>query len=157
MVFFFLGIILGIFASLKLSYITTHYLNEWFTISEQWLPIISFGLSFLLVFLAARFIANLLEGVLKLVMLNFFNKIAGGILGATISFIVLSIGIWYVSNMNVLPENYRQDSKIYETSMQFAPLFIEKTSEFIPYMKNLFESLQEMFIDFDEKHMIIEE
>ena len=153
MLFFIVGISLGVAASLKLSYITANYLHQYFNINEQWLPVISFLASFLVVFLLARFVANLLEKVLSFLQLNFINKIIGGSLGLLVGFGLASIAIWYGTNLNVLQPGLTNNSIFYPYLNTTAPFIVETVSEWLPYMKSLLADLQLMFTNFAENEL----
>lgn len=152
--FFLIGITLGVIASLKLSFVTAHYLNSWFNISDAWLPLLSLLASFLIVFLLARFLANMLEKFLKSIQLNSINKIIGGLLASTIAFSLVSIGYWYLTELNFLKPELTQNSRTYQASIEFAPIIIEQVSQIIPYMKDLLQSLDEMFNKFANQQSI---
>lgn len=152
--FFLIGITLGVIASLKLSFVTAHYLNSWLNISDAWLPLLSLLASFLIVFLLARFLANLLEKFLKSIQLNSMNKIIGGLLASGIAFSLISIGYWYLTELNFLKPDLTQNSRTYQASIEIAPVIIQQISQVIPYMKGLLQSLDEMFSQFANQQAI---
>lgn len=151
MAFFFAGLFFGIFASLKLSTTTSMYLEQWFNIAPSWLPIISLVLTFLLVFILLRYVAHLLKKFLELLHLNFINQIVGGVLGAVLAFGVLSIGIWYLVESPLMKSTALTESNVYPYMAEFAPLFIDKVSNILPFMKGLLQDISELFDQHQEK------
>lgn len=148
MLFLFVGIVLGLFASLHLSYITASYISQWIQLSEAWMPTVSFVVSFLLVFWAARFIAGIIKGILKITFLNLFNKLIGGIMSALACFFCATIFIWYLIGLNMLPAHMAFGSMSYTVSFTFAPVFLETMSNLFPILNKLIASLQNMFEEF---------
>ena len=148
MIFFLLGITLGLFASLELSYITTQYLESYLSLSDEWMPILSFVCSFLIVFLLAIFLARLLENLMKIVFLGFFNRLAGGLVAGLIAFGTVSILYWYLQNLELLQATTTAESKFFDTSIAFAPFFIQSVSAILPFATDLMDQMQELFEKF---------
>jgi membrane protein required for colicin V production len=56
-IFSFIAIIIGVAAAMKLSFIVTGWLQEFFNTGKQWLPILSFLIVFIGVVLLIRWLA----------------------------------------------------------------------------------------------------
>ena len=69
-VFSFLAFIIGLAAALKLSTLVADYLGTATSISSRWLPFLAFTLVFIAVILLVRLGAKLIEGSLRLAMLD---------------------------------------------------------------------------------------
>jgi membrane protein required for colicin V production len=95
------GIIIGlatIFALILGIYIAVHFSNfldalllEKLSPSREWLPILSFSFTFLLVVIAVIIIAHLTEKVADVVGLGFMNRLGGAFLGILKGIILISI------------------------------------------------------------------
>ncbi len=145
MIFFFLGLLLGIIAALKFSTVTAGYLLEWFHVGEKWLPILSLAVTFLGTFLLVRFVAAFLERILKTIHLNFINKLVGGALGAGIGFLCLSVLVWYISGFGFISTHQQESSNFLPMIQDLAPGFIAKAQSIIPFMGDLLESIKTLF------------
>src|SRR5689334_10933665 len=76
-IFSFLALIIGLAAAIKLSTIVAGYIGKAVNVSDQWLPIISFAVVFMLVVLLVRLGANLIERSIEIAMLGWVNKLGG--------------------------------------------------------------------------------
>lgn len=75
------GIFLGIWLALHSSDAMAGWLKKETEISSDWIPHTAFLLVFVLTYVGAFLAGKALSGSLKLMMLGFFNKLAGGIFG----------------------------------------------------------------------------
>ena len=55
------ALFIGIFAALKFSHIAAVYLQDWFSISSKYLPLISFLAVFILIIILIRLLGKLVE------------------------------------------------------------------------------------------------
>ena len=74
---FFLGIVIGIAAALKFSVVVAGWFQNNTNIGSQWFPFISFILVAIGVIIIIRWIANVLEAAIDLVLLGWLNKVGG--------------------------------------------------------------------------------
>lgn len=72
-----ISIIAGIWASARFANIVTGWISQYITASEQILKVVAFALILVAVFLALAALGKLLEGMFKLVMLGWLNKLLG--------------------------------------------------------------------------------
>src|SRR5882762_6757247 len=71
------AVIVGIAAAMKLSIVAGKYISKVIKIPDQWLPIISFAIVFLLVVILIRWGARAIGKAVEMVMLGWVNKIGG--------------------------------------------------------------------------------
>src|SRR5450432_2625915 len=76
-VFSLVAIIVGLAAAIKLSTVVAGYIGKAVKISDQWLPVISFAVVFLIVVLLVRLGANAVQKIAEAVMLGWVNRIGG--------------------------------------------------------------------------------
>lgn len=112
------ALVLGIFAAWHFSDYTEGILTEKFDLQSEYLHIIAFALTFIIVVVITHLIGKLLESVVKMVMLGFVNKLAGLVFGTLKIALVLS-GIFYILSMTDLSENLisketKEKSLLYE-------------------------------------------
>lgn len=145
MVFFFVGLFIGVIAALKFSSVTAEYLVDWFNINGPWLPVLAMLVTFGLVFALVRWLAKVLEGLLKMVFLNFFNKVIGGALGAGIAFISVSVLLWYASGFGLFGGDAASSSQFLPLTQELAPGLIAYVQSIIPFLGDLLENIKDLF------------
>jgi len=144
-----LAIVIGIMAAVYLSELTAIYIDKWFNISSKYLPMISFMVVFISIYLLFRLLENMLEGFFKLLKLNFINQLAGAIIWSVIWIMLFSTILFYSNNAGLLSPELKNESVVYEKTEPFAPKTIETIGKVIPPVKNIFNSLQQWFKDLE--------
>ena len=131
-----LSLLIGILAALKLSPIVMDILESLLKTS----PAVSFLLGVIITFLGVmyliRYASTKFEDLLKVVNINFINKIAGGTLQALFYAYLLSLSLWLVDAMSVLKPEVKEASITYSL---LEPL-PEKGKTFFMAVKPLFKS-----------------
>jgi len=136
-IFNILSIFIAVIAALKLSPIVIRFIDSSFDFSQAVNFIVGFVLTFFVVMLGIRFLANQLENLMKAIKLNFINKFAGGMLSAVILVMIFSGALWLTNELTVLPQSIKDDSVTY-------PIL-----ELIPQATiGIFGGLKPLFIDF---------
>ena len=83
------GVILGVWAGLRLAWVFADYYQENFEVPEAVIPLIAFLSAFLLVLIVVIMIGRLLRKILEKAALSGFDKIAGALFGGLkLAFIV---------------------------------------------------------------------
>lgn len=144
-----LAIVIGIMAAVYLSELTAIYIDKWFNVSSKYLPLISFMVVFIGIYLLFRLLENMLEGFFKLLKLNFINQFAGAIIWSIIWVMLFSTILFYSNNAGLLSQELKTESVVYEKAEPFAPKTIEIIGKVIPPVKNIFNSLQQWFEDLE--------
>ncbi len=130
-----ISIIVGIWASARFATVTTEYLAQYITASEQVLKVISFAVILIGVFLVLGLIGRMLEGLFRLVMLGWLNKLLGVIFSALKCLLILGIVALIFNTINtrfgfVKPE-VLSDSVLY-------PIIKDTADNVFPYLKSIF-------------------
>ncbi len=86
-----IALLLGIYAALNFSSFTAGLLNDYFTLEQQYMTILSFAVTFVVVVIAVVFIGRLLEKFVNLIALGFLDKLAGGIFGIIKAAFIISV------------------------------------------------------------------
>ena len=129
------SIIAGIWASAHFADIVAAWVAQYITASEQVLKLVAFALILVVVFIALAALGKVLEGMFKLVMLGWLNKLLG------LVFALLKTGLivgFVIIAFNSLNEtfNFVQESVLNE-SVLYPPLK-KLAYEVFPYLKDLF-------------------
>lgn len=149
--FSFVAVIIGLAAALKLSAVVASRIGKTVKVSEEWLPLLSFVVVFLLVVLLIRLGAKAIERTIEIAMLGWINKLGGMILYAVIFIIVFSVVLFYAEAMHwIKPETIRA-SVTYPFVQPWGPKAINGLGAIIPAFKNMFGELEQFFEQVSKK------
>ena len=113
-VFSLLSLTLGLMAAFKFAPATTEFLRSAFNSDNPLMFIAGFLLSFVIVMVIIRFIANSLEGILKTININFINQIAGGGLMAGLFILLYSVLLWFANEGRMIDMQTKKESITYQ-------------------------------------------
>lgn len=142
--FFFISFVIGTLVSLKFSHLLSEKLEEWFTIDPTYLPLISFVILFGLTVYGVILLANALEKVLKMLMLNLFNRIAGAVFWAVIGLFLLSTAFWYAKQYELITEEMTKSSLTFEYVEPLSPYLIDKAGALMPFFQDIYDPISNM-------------
>src|SRR5690349_24700376 len=111
--FSFLAFFVGLAAALKLSVFVANQLSQSIHVTGFWLPVVSFLLVFLLVALIVRLGARWLQKTIELVWLGWMNRLLGVIFYALLYVMILSILLFYATEINLFRQDTINASKTY--------------------------------------------
>lgn len=146
----FLGILIGLAAAIKFSVTVSVWLDDKTDISAQWLPFLSFILIMIAVILAVRWIANITEAAVEIVLLGWLNKLGGIILYVLVYLMVYSIVLFYATQMGLLKEETIKASQTYGIIEPWGIKAINALGYIIPFFKDMFTDLQNFFDNLTE-------
>ena len=144
-VFSFLAIVIGLAAAIKFSVVVSAWLQGNTNIGTQWLPFISFAAIMIAVIILVRWIANILQASVEMVLLGWLNKIGGIILYAILYTMVYSVILFYATQMKLLKPETILASQTYAIIEPWAPKVIEMIGNIIPVFKDMFRDLENFF------------
>jgi len=144
-VFSFLGIIVGVAAAMKLSFIVANWLQSSFNTGKVWLPVLSFLIVLISVVILVRWIANLIQSALNVTMLGWLNKLGGVILYVMLFMSVYSVLLFYFTKMNLIKPETISASRTYSFTEPLGPRVVNTLGSIIPIFKNLFQQLSDFF------------
>jgi membrane protein required for colicin V production len=144
-VFSFIAIIIGLAAALKLSAAVAVYIGLAVNVSEEWLPLISFVVVFIIIVLLVRLGARALQNVVEVVMLGWANRIGGALFFTAIYLTVFSILLFYAVHMKWLPQSVIDKSATYSYIQPIGPKVINSFGSLLPFFKDMFAELQQFF------------
>ena len=114
------ALIAGIYGAIHFSYIAGDYLSERLQWEAQYLKIISFLITFIVIVLLVHLLGKLLTKVADVAMLGLLNKIAGGIFGLLKMAII--IGALLIFFYNVIPSKEGAEATYSKESVLYTPL-----------------------------------
>lgn len=112
------GLILGIYGAIKFSDYTAEKLTQYVDITQEWLGLISFLVTFIGIVFGVFLLAKILNKALKLVALGTVNRILGLLFGTIKFALIVSIGLYFFENMNrkfeFVEKDFAKESLLYE-------------------------------------------
>ena len=129
-----ISIIFGVWASARFANIVGDWLAQYITCSEQILKIVSFALILIVVFIALGLTGRILEGIIKLIMLGWLNKLLGVAFALVKSLLVLGLITLAFNSLNtsfsLVKPDILADSVLYPIIKDFADAVF-------PYLKSI--------------------
>lgn len=139
------AIIIGLAAAIKLSAVVAGYIGKAVRVSDQWLPVISFAVVFIIVVLLVRLGANAIQRLVESVMLGWANRIGGAIFYIAIYITVFSVVLFYAEQLNIIQPATIERSVTYSFVQPWGPKAIDGFGSILPIFKDMFAELQEFF------------
>ena len=144
-VFSLLAVIIGLAAAMKLSVIVAGYIGKSVSMSDGWLPVISFAVVFLLAILLIRLGAKIIEKTVELAMLGWLNKLFGILLFIIIFTTVFSVFLFYAEQIKLIRQSAIDQSLTYYYIQPWGPKAINSLGAVIPLFRDMFEDLKNFF------------
>lgn len=120
------ALILGIWGAIRFSGFTQTKLVEFFDLQTQYLGIIAFIITFILIVVSIHFLANALDKLLKAVALGFVVRILGMVFAIIKTVLIMSILFVVLStfdrNSKLITVEQKQESILYLPISDFAPM-----------------------------------
>jgi membrane protein required for colicin V production len=140
------ALLLGIWGAVHFSSITSELLYRHLNLQTQYLSLISFALTFVLIVIAVHLLARAIDKLLKAVALGWVNRLAGMLFGILKTAFIISIILVLINNIDkrvpFIPEEHKQGSLLYEPLSKLAPAIF-------PFLN--FNQIREKIEDIDEK------
>jgi len=137
---------LGIWGGIHFSDQVAEFVREYWGWEHPQMPVMAFGLTFLVIVQAVWLLGKLLTQVLKMVALNIFNRFAGALFGVVKFGLILGVllHLWGRMDPNgqIWPFADREKSFLYAPVQALSDLFFPHFQEVIPSLplpENLIE------------------
>jgi membrane protein required for colicin V production len=147
-IFSLFAIIIGLAAAVKFSVIVSVWLQNATHISKQWLPFLSFLLVMIGVIILVRWLANLLQASVEIMLMGWLNKLGGILLYMILYTAVYSIILFYGSKMGVINSSATDHSKCYPYLKNIGPETVDFIGYLLPFFKGMFQKLEAFFASF---------
>lgn len=119
------ALILGIWGAIQFSDITTELLIKYFALESNYLNIISFGVTFIVIVILVHVVASVINKMVNSGVLGITNKLAGMVFGILRSILFLSIVLMVFDKIDedveILPKDIKANSRMYEPIKNIAP------------------------------------
>jgi membrane protein required for colicin V production len=123
-VFLLLALFVGLYVGINFSEFFSERLKNWFDWDNQYLPIITFSLTFIAIGAMIYFLGITLDKLIKVVKLSLFNKIFGGVFSSLKTLYFVSITLILISAYDkggsFLPESAKKGSLLYQATIDFS-------------------------------------
>jgi membrane protein required for colicin V production len=150
-VFSFLAFFIGLAAALKLSAVVANHLQDFTQQPSRWWPFIAFLLVMLIVGSIVRVIGRLLEKTMEFALMGWVNKLGGFLVFAVLHTLLLSVALFYLAKMHLLPADTAKSSLVLPWIEPWGPWTIDLMSRLLPSFKNVFADLQSFFDGVEKK------
>ncbi|MES1224809.1 MAG: CvpA family protein [Bacteroidota bacterium] len=150
-VFSLIAFIIGIAAAMKLSTVVAGYIGKGVNVSDRWLPVVSFILVFIIVVIAVRWAAALLQKAVEMVLLGWVNRIGGIIVYSVLYITIFSVVLFYAQQLKLLKPEMIGESKTWGFIQPWGPKAIDGFAVVIPFFKNMFRQLESFFGNISEQ------
>jgi membrane protein required for colicin V production len=150
--FSFLAFFVGLAAALKLSAVAAAYISESANVTQRWLPVLAFLLVFVIVVFLIRIGAKMVEGVVRLAMLGWLNRMGGIFFYLLIYFFIFSIIVFYAVQLKLFKPAMTDASITFPYIQALAPKFMNAAGAVFPFLKDVFSNLLHFFQNVSNKH-----
>ena len=131
------SIIAGIWTSARFADVVSAWIGQFITASEQVLKVVAFAIILVIVFLVLAAVGKLLEGMFKLVMLGWLNKLLGVVFALLKTGLIVGLAILVFTSLNetfdLVQESVINESVLYQPLKKIA-------LEIFPYIQNIIAS-----------------
>jgi membrane protein required for colicin V production len=119
------ALILGIWGAIKFSTFTAAKLYDWFDMSGQYVGIIAFLVTFMVIVVIIHFIGIIADKFIDSISLGFLNRILGMVFGLLKSVLILSVFFVILNALDArrpfLPKEKIEGSRLYTPISDIAP------------------------------------
>jgi membrane protein required for colicin V production len=140
-----LAIIIGMLAALRLSTALAAWMMEHGWVTSAWGQIIAYVLIFIGVLWLVRLLGRAIEGVLKMAMLGFINRLIGAALYAFIGALIWSSFLWIANRAHFIAPETLSASRTYDWFAPIAPWVYAHIGAVLPFAKDAFSDLSRFF------------
>ena len=131
-----IALILGVFGAVHFSAL----LNDTVAgigVSERFVPILSFAITFILILLVVHLIAKIITKLIDALSLSFLNKIGGAAFGALKGLLICTVIVVFVNKLDqrisFLSDDMKSDSNFYLPMVEFGEnVFPKIMAEYFP-------------------------
>lgn len=112
------ALLAGVFAALKLSHFTAHFITAHWNIGYEYLYMISVAVTFVLVFILVNLIGEWVDNMVDAARLSLPNKLAGAVFNVIKVMIITGLFLVFIdridSRVHFVPGKIRQGSLFYK-------------------------------------------
>lgn len=150
-IFSFVAIITGLAAAIKLSTVVAGYIGQAVNVSDEWLPVISFIVVFIIVAILVRLGANAIQRTVEIAMLGWLNRLGGIILYGALYITIFSVLVFYAEQVHLIKQQTIDKSVTYSFIQPWGPIAINGLGSVIPVFRDMFTELEKFFSNVSQK------
>ena len=139
------ALVIGLAAAMKLSTIAASYIGHSIIISKEWLPVISFAVVFIIVYLLVRWVARIIEKTVQFAMLGWLNKLGGIVFYIALYTTIYSVVLFYTGQTGTIKQETTKKSVTYSFIQPWGPKVINGLGVAVPVFQNIFTDLENFF------------
>lgn len=136
------ALLLGILGAVMFSDFTSGLIIKKFEVSGQYLPILSFAVTFIVIVIAVHLLAKMLNKLIDAIALGIVNRLLGVLFSILKTAFIVSIILVLINKadnkFNFIPDDTKENSILYKPLSNFAPMIF-------PYLN--FEKIKEKIED----------
>lgn len=140
------ALLLGILGAVMFSDFTSGLIIKKLDVSGQYLPIISFAVTFIAIVIAVHLLAKMLNKLIDAIALGIVNRLLGVLFSVVKIAFVVSIILVLINKAdnkyNFIPDDTKDNSLLYKPLSNFAPMIF-------PYLN--FDKIKEKFEEEEQK------
>lgn len=137
----FIAVLVGLYAGLELINLTSVYVEKHLNVQSTWVPLISFILVFIGLILLVQLIAYCVDKFMKIILLGWTNKLAGGFLGLSLALILVSGLMWLGNQISLFPPELKSKSVLFTYTENVYPVLMGN----LPLIKEAFWEIEQIF------------
>lgn len=119
------ALLLGIYGAIKFSHFTAQALRVRLDITSEYLPLIAFAITFILIVILIHFAGKLIEKIIKAIALGYVNKILGILFSLAKAAFIISVILTGINSINanteIIPDKQIEKSLLYKPLSKIAP------------------------------------
>lgn len=128
------ALILGVFGAIHFSNYAGTLIQEYTELSDSYLPIASFAVTFILIVVAVHLLARMLQKVVKMVALGWVNRVFGGLFGLIKMGLITSFVLVFLVSLgggqwNLIRAEDRAQSILFDPIASFGPMIVPFVTE----------------------------
>ncbi len=143
-VFTTLSIIFGLIVGFKFAPDATRFLTQITGVESPLMFVAGFLLAFVLTMALIRLFAAGLENLLEAAHINIINRVAGGLLLASIFILLYSVLLWFADQSHLVPDDTKAQSLTYDYVKEFPGKVREVYEMLAPDLRKAWEESVEM-------------
>jgi membrane protein required for colicin V production len=136
------ALLLGILGAVLFSDFTSDLIIKKFEVSGQYLPVLSFAVTFIAIVIAVHLLAKMLNKLIDAIALGIVNRLLGVLFSILKTAFIVSIILVLINKadnkFNFIPDDTKENSILYKPLSNFAPMIF-------PYLN--FEKIKEKIED----------
>ncbi len=144
-----LGVIVGVWAGLRLAFVFANYYRDSTDLPEAWIPLIAFLTAFLIGIGAVYLLGRLTSSLINSVGIALPNKLGGLVFGAAKWAFLIGTAVTLVANSGFITQDDKDASITYPVLSTFSTTVQDYTIGLVPAATNVLDDVETYFVGLD--------